>query len=173
MREPAFPITAFPSAALPPTGQPATAGQTATGQLATAGEAGWREADWRELSACRQEDPDLFFPLVAAGPGLVQIERAKAVCARCPVRAECLRFAMETAQDHGVWGGASEDERRALRRARNRRPAAAGAGRSDWESDRMAPVRAGDRQRNLPAALASRQRQLSGSARAASRPRQS
>ena len=156
MREPAFPITAFPAAALPPTGQLATPGQTATGQLATAGEAGWREvgwrevgwreAGWRELSACRQEDPDLFFPLVAAGPGLVQIERAKAVCARCPVRAECLRFAMETAQDHGVWGGASEDERRALRRARNRRPAAAGAGRSDWESDRW-PRSAQARQR--------------------------
>ena len=131
MQEPAFPITAFPAAASPPTGQHATAGQTPTGQLATAG-----EAYWRELSACRQEDPDLFFPLVPAGPGLVQIERAKAVCARCQVRAECLRFAMETVQDHGVWGGASEDERRALRRARNRRPAAAGAGRSDWESER-------------------------------------
>ena len=118
------------------------------------------EADWRELSACRQEDPDLFFPLVPTGPGLVQIERAKAVCARCQVRAECLRFAMETVQDHGVWGGTSEEERRALRRARNRRPAVHRAGRSDWdwESDRIAPVRAGDRQRGRPAALASRQR---------------
>jgi WhiB family transcriptional regulator, redox-sensing transcriptional regulator len=116
------------------------------------------EADWRELSACQQEDPDLFFPLVPAGPGLVQTERAKAVCARCQVRAACLRFAMETVQDHGVWGGTSEEERRALRRARNRRPAVHRVGRSDWESDRMAPVRGAARQRSRPAALASRQR---------------
>jgi WhiB family redox-sensing transcriptional regulator len=116
-------------------------GQSATGQSATG------EADWRELSACRQEDPELFFPLVPAGPGLVQIERAKAVCARCQVPAECLQFAMETVQDHGVWGGTSEEERRALRRVRNRRPAVLGAGRSDWESDRMAPVRAASGQR--------------------------
>jgi hypothetical protein len=50
-------------------------------------------------------------------------------------------------QDHGVWGGTSEEERRALRRARNRRPAVRGAGRSDWESDQMAPARVAGRQR--------------------------
>ena len=146
MRERAFPMTAVRAAGQPPAARP-PAGQFAKGQPATTG-----EADWRELSACRQEDPELFFPVVPAGPGLAQIEQAKAVCARCKVRAECLRFAMETVQDHGVWGGTSEEERRALRLARNRRPAVLGAGRSDWESDRMAPVRAGDRQCSLPAA---------------------
>src|ERR1022692_3365182 len=159
MHEPAFPMTAFPATASPAPGQPATVspapGQPGTTyQPGTTGLPGMTdqpgmtgEADWRELSACRQEDPELFFPLVPAGPGLVQIERAKAVCARCQVPAECLQFAMETVQDHGVWGGTSEEERRALRRARNRRPAVLGAGRSDWESDRMAPVRAASRQR--------------------------
>jgi WhiB family transcriptional regulator, redox-sensing transcriptional regulator len=137
MHERAFSMTAFPAAALPATGQ-----ATAMGQAATMG-----EADWRELSACRQEDPELFFPLVPAGPGLTQIARAKAVCARCQVRADCLRFAMETLQDHGVWGGTSEEERRALCRARNRRPAVPGAGQSDWDIDRMPPGRAGARQR--------------------------
>jgi len=119
MRERAFPMTAVRAAARPP------AGQFANGQPATTG-----EADWRELSACRQEDPELFFPVVPAGPGLAQIEQAKAVCARCKVRAECLRFAMETVQDHGVWGGTSEEERRSLRRARNRRPAMQGPARA-------------------------------------------
>jgi WhiB family transcriptional regulator, redox-sensing transcriptional regulator len=152
MHEPAFPMTAFPATASPTAGQPLM-GQSAMGQSATAG-----EADWRELSVCRQEDPELFFPLVPAGPGLAQIERAKAVCARCQVRAECLQFAMETVQDHGVWGGTSEEERRALRRARNRRPAVRGAGQGDWDSDRMPPGRAGDRQHGLPAALTSWQR---------------
>lgn len=80
--------------------------------------------DWRAQAACRTEDPELFFPIVQAGPGLVQVARAKTVCARCEVRTECLRFAVETGQDHGVWGGTSEEERRALRRARIRWPAA-------------------------------------------------
>jgi WhiB family transcriptional regulator, redox-sensing transcriptional regulator len=77
--------------------------------------------DWRALGACRREDPELFFPIAQTGPGLVQLAKARAICARCQVRADCLSFALETVQDHGVWGGKSEEERRALRRARNRR----------------------------------------------------
>ncbi len=76
--------------------------------------------DWRSLGACRQEDPELFFPM-AQGQGIVQLQQAKVICARCPVRAECLEFAVQTVQDHGVWGGLSEEERRNLRRARRRR----------------------------------------------------
>ena len=76
--------------------------------------------DWRSLGACQDADPELFFPIVAAGPGLLQAAGAKAVCGRCEVQAECLRFAMESVQDHGVWGGKTEEERRALRRARIR-----------------------------------------------------
>jgi len=45
---------------------------------------------------------------------------AKAICMLCEVRGECLEWAMATGQDAGVWGGLSEDERRALRRARRR-----------------------------------------------------
>jgi WhiB family transcriptional regulator, redox-sensing transcriptional regulator len=74
--------------------------------------------DWLGRGACRYEDPELFFPVAAAGPGLVQVAAAKAVCARCAVRETCLRFALEAGQDHGVWGGMSEEERRAIRRAR-------------------------------------------------------
>ena len=74
-------------------------------------------ADWRSLSACRDTDPELFFPLSAWGPGQVQIASAKAVCADCQVRPDCLRFALRSGQEFGVWGGTSEDERRAMRRA--------------------------------------------------------
>jgi WhiB family redox-sensing transcriptional regulator len=77
--------------------------------------------DWRHQAACLDEDPELFFPIGTTGPALSQIERAKAVCARCDVRAECLAWAVETNQDAGVWGGLDEDERRAVRRARQRR----------------------------------------------------
>ena len=78
--------------------------------------------DWRDRAACRDEDPELFFPIGNTGPALVQIDEAKAVCRRCEVQAPCLAFALETGQDAGVWGGLSEDERRTLKRrsARNR-----------------------------------------------------
>ena len=68
-------------------------------------------AGWASQGACLDSDPDLFFPIAPTGPGLQQIAQAKAVCARCPVRRECLRFALATHQVHGVWGGTSEEER--------------------------------------------------------------
>ena len=78
--------------------------------------------DWRHRSACREEDPELFFPVGNTGPAIAQIEEAKKVCNRCDVKEECLAWALESGQDAGVWGGLSEDERRALKRraARNR-----------------------------------------------------
>ena len=95
-------------------------------------------ADWRSLGACNREDPELFFPM-PQGPGLAQLERARAVCARCRVRAECLSFALETAQDHGVWGGTSEEERRAQRRARARRTLRAVPGGQEQQVSRRPP----------------------------------
>jgi len=81
-------------------------------------------ADWRAVAACREGDPDLFFPVGSTGPALRQIEAAKAVCRACPALEPCLEFALRTGQDAGVWGATSEDERRAIRRARRRRSAA-------------------------------------------------
>jgi WhiB family transcriptional regulator, redox-sensing transcriptional regulator len=101
---------------------------------------GMTQDDWRSLGACRHEDPELFFPIVQSGPGLSQISRAKAVCARCQVQADCLSFALETVQDYGVWGGTSEEERRAMRRSRIRR-ARAGAGGQQQRRSRWPPGR--------------------------------
>lgn len=68
---------------------------------------------WLHSAACRDEDPELFFPIGNTGPALLQIEEAKAVChIRCPVMEQCLQWALESGQDHGVWGGMSEDDRR-------------------------------------------------------------
>jgi WhiB family redox-sensing transcriptional regulator len=75
-----------------------------------------KHMDWRHRAICRDEDPELFFPIGNTGPALLQIEQAKAVCRRCPVIQECLAWALESGQDAGVWGGLSEDERRALKR---------------------------------------------------------
>jgi len=73
--------------------------------------------DWRDHAACRDTDPDLFFPVGTTGPAIKQIENAKAVCHQCPSQAPCLEFALASNQDSGVWGGTSEEERRKLRKA--------------------------------------------------------
>jgi len=69
---------------------------------------------WWDLAACRRVDPEVFFPVAAAGPARAQVTRAKAVCASCGVRQKCLEYALATHEVHGVWGGTSEDERRIL-----------------------------------------------------------
>ncbi len=73
--------------------------------------------DWREHAACRDTNPDLFFPVGTTGPAIEQIEQAKAVCNQCMSQAPCLEFALINNQDSGVWGGTSEEERRKLRKA--------------------------------------------------------
>jgi WhiB family redox-sensing transcriptional regulator len=70
---------------------------------------------WWDLAACHTETAELFFPVTEIGPARLQVARAKAVCARCLVRQECLDYAMRTRQVHGVWGGMSEAERDGLR----------------------------------------------------------
>jgi WhiB family redox-sensing transcriptional regulator len=71
--------------------------------------------NWRHQAPCLDEDPELFFPIGSTGPAITQIEDAKKVCRRCDVREQCLVWALETGQDHGIWGGLTEDERRDLR----------------------------------------------------------
>ncbi|NIH79293.1 WhiB family transcriptional regulator [Amycolatopsis viridis] len=80
--------------------------------------------DWRTSAACRDEDPELFFPVSEMGPGARQVARAKAVCASCPVRAECLAYALDAGLDNGIFGGTTEQERRSLVRSRRRAEAA-------------------------------------------------
>jgi hypothetical protein len=76
--------------------------------------------DFRHRAACRGVDPEVFFPAAEDGPRHeVQVAAAKAVCARCPVRAECLAWAL-AALPYGVAGGMSEQER-SQARARRRR----------------------------------------------------
>ena len=73
-----------------------------------------RSEPWPTLAACRSADPDLFFPISSSGSSLAQVAQAKAMCGGCPVRRECLAFALRTHQVHGVWGGLSEQERHPL-----------------------------------------------------------
>ena len=70
---------------------------------------------WRLLAACQSTDPELFFPVSSTGRSLEQANEAKAVCARCLVRRQCLLFALRTRQAHGIWGGLTEEERYEMR----------------------------------------------------------
>lgn len=80
---------------------------------------------WRERAACAGLNPDAFFPLAEVGPAYeASVRAAKAVCARCPVRKQCLAFAM-TDMPYGIAGGFTAEERRALRRAAQIRAGAA------------------------------------------------
>jgi len=72
--------------------------------------------DWRDTAACRDSEPNLFFPIGSTGSAVDQIEAAKAICLECSVREECLNYALETNQEAGVWGGYAEAERRRLRK---------------------------------------------------------
>jgi WhiB family transcriptional regulator, redox-sensing transcriptional regulator len=72
------------------------------------------DGNWRSAASCRSADPDLFFPISAFGRALEQIAQAKAICAHCPVRRQCLAFALRTRQPYGIWGGMTEVERRSL-----------------------------------------------------------
>jgi WhiB family redox-sensing transcriptional regulator len=66
---------------------------------------------WKPMAACSSAEPDLFFPVSAADSNPDQVAEAKAICARCLVRRECLDFAIRTRQMHGIWGGMTEEER--------------------------------------------------------------
>ncbi len=72
--------------------------------------------EWRAGASCIEHDPELFFPAGIMGASARAISEAKAVCGGCPVRAECLEYAVTTAQRFGVWGGTDEEERRLIRR---------------------------------------------------------
>lgn len=78
--------------------------------------------DWQLGSACRHADPDLFFhPEGERGPTRDAREAAaKAVCATCPVLAQCRAHALRVREPYGVWGGLSEDDREHVYAGRGR-----------------------------------------------------
>ena len=92
----------------------------------------WNHTGWRTLAACRNLDTEIFFPVGVGDEALEQTALARTICAACPAREACLEFAIRTLQDHGIWGGHTEDERRVIRRRRRaaarRRAVAVAAG---------------------------------------------
>lgn len=72
-----------------------------------------RAEHWRGQSACRGDDPEKWFPAKSAA---IHADPAVRICRGCPVRAQCLRHALDFGEDYGVWGGLTERELRALRK---------------------------------------------------------
>lgn len=71
------------------------------------------EADWPDKAACKGADADLFFPERGAST-----RKAKAICAACEVKGECLDYAIEMGEKFGIWGGLNERDRRKVRKGR-------------------------------------------------------
>ena len=70
---------------------------------------------WRQRAACRGVDPEIFYPASEE-----EAEEAKAICAECSVRETCLEYALANREREGVWGGATERERRRIVRQRRK-----------------------------------------------------
>jgi WhiB family transcriptional regulator, redox-sensing transcriptional regulator len=72
---------------------------------------------WRSKAACQGLAPDIFYPSTEDD---ADAEQAKVICAACPVREACLEHALAVREKDGVWGGATERERRRIIRQRRR-----------------------------------------------------
>ena len=72
--------------------------------------------DWRDDAACRDADPELFFPDGDVRSARAQVKMAKLICRGGPGSAICLGWALASGQEAGIWGGLTEEERRRLSR---------------------------------------------------------
>jgi WhiB family redox-sensing transcriptional regulator len=70
---------------------------------------------WRTKAACQGLDPAIFYPASEE-----DADEAKAICGACPVRQPCLEYALANRERDGVWGGATEKERRRIVRQRRK-----------------------------------------------------
>jgi WhiB family redox-sensing transcriptional regulator len=77
------------------------------------------DLSWRQRGACRGLDPDIFYPTSDDDAG-----EAKSICASCTVREMCLEYALSNREADGIWGGATEKERRRMLRQRRKNAAA-------------------------------------------------
>lgn len=79
--------------------------------------------DWRNYAACLGKDPEDWFPVseLESGIAATHIQSVKAICAECPVASSCLSWALDTQQQHGIWGGLTAKERANMKRSLGRK----------------------------------------------------
>lgn len=70
---------------------------------------------WRAHARCKGIDPEVFYPVSDEDS-----DEAKSICGECPVRLQCLEYAIVARERDGVWGGATEKERRRIIRQRRK-----------------------------------------------------
>ncbi|MDF1596683.1 MAG: WhiB family transcriptional regulator [Acidimicrobiia bacterium] len=80
------------------------------------------DGSWRARASCRSHDPSLFFGGESTST-TSSLQQARAICAGCPVKADCLDYALQTGPRYGIWGGLTQDELQPLRRRRRLRSA--------------------------------------------------
>jgi WhiB family transcriptional regulator, redox-sensing transcriptional regulator len=88
--------------------------------------AGAPSTSWQAQGLCRTADSAIFFPPAQfehKPEREAREKRAKAICSDCPVRAQCLEWALTTREPHGVWGGYAEAERKQMLAGKARIPA--------------------------------------------------
>ncbi|WP_353050494.1 WhiB family transcriptional regulator [Cellulosimicrobium sp. Marseille-Q4280] len=90
------------------------------------------QESWQDEALCAQTDPELFFPQKGGSTA-----EAKKVCRQCPVVDECLEWAIDAGEEHGVWGGMSERERSAYARSRRRKAKISFGAPTDAEINRQ------------------------------------
>ena len=103
------------------------------------------DTSWMVQGRCRDLPPEIFFPSDGVG-----VEVARRYCAECPVKALCLEYALENHIEHGVWGGASERERRRIARSRKSAPTAVPSGTTVTHGPTPAPGASGPSSSKLP-----------------------
>lgn len=87
-------------------------------QLGTA-----KSTEWQQHGLCQADDAGVFFPPLhfeRKPEREVREAKAKQICLRCPVRVQCLEWALEVEEPHGVWGGYSEQERKRMLHGRRK-----------------------------------------------------
>ena len=72
------------------------------------------QPEWMLSARCKETDPEVFFP--ERGDSTLDTLAAKRICLKCEVRVECLQYAVDNQERHGIWGGLNEKARRNLKR---------------------------------------------------------
>jgi WhiB family transcriptional regulator, redox-sensing transcriptional regulator len=90
-------------------------GQASPEQLGLLAKFSFSRESWMGSAACRGVQTEIFYPATVEDAAL-----AKSVCLTCPVRQDCLEYALKVREANGVWGGLTEQERRSVKRSRRR-----------------------------------------------------
>ena len=123
---------------------------------------------WQDGALCAQVDPDEWYPEKGGS-----ILKAKTICRRCPVREPCLRYAMDSGEIHGVWGGLGHEERERFAGRYERGagiPAIIAAADADCDARRATGI---EHSRETALAAAARDRAARAARKAALHPEQS